>query len=1244
MEKLPENSVRILFQLNDASLRTKIISLLAENFDELQLYTATSHESLLHALAQKPYDAVIAGSLRTSLDRTETMEQKKRASRPLFILITRNAAPKTTAVNVVLSAEEADLDRIPDLIRRHKQDLTNKWQSLDPFETSHDAIFLETLEGDILDCNSAAAETYGYSKSELCSLNVRDLITGNGNVRLHEHMAEQAGAGELFVEAEGKRKDGTSFPLEIRTQVVSIDGEKRVVAHVHGITDRKHTQKGLLRSERLYRTLFEQAKDAIFIEAQDDRILDANPKACQLMGYSHDELTQMTVPELQAPEVRKSPGTALKWELSQHQGKPFESVNLHRDGTRIPVEVTNSVLNHQGRQYVLSIVRDISDRQRTEREQETQRERLRRQQDILIRLSTDTELINQPLRTTLQKIIAETSRVLAVRRASIWQRTGMSDSIRCLTLVREAQDEVPENLQITQETMPRYFLILESRRAVAVSDVMHDPRTAELKTYWQKLGITSTLDVPVRRDGIIVGIVCYESTGEPRVWSDDEITFASQVANLITQIFIGHDLRRRAEELIAISQISRQITGRRNLEEVLQFITRRASEILEADVGGFFALDDDNQLVSTIEGLDTPINSQNEKRAYLRRLKPLFEHLRKSHAPVHVPNRDGSATPLDLKKVMHAMNLTALLIVPMHKQNKLIGSIGVGTQVPRQFTPEEISFLITLAQQSVNAVENARILQSEQERRELAEALSEAAAVVNSKLEPEEVLDRILEQVARVIDGDTFNIMLLEEGKAFIARHRGYETHRGDLPSDRFMPIDDYPVLKSMIRSQEPLIISDTLQASDWVSKIQREWRRSYIGTPICIGSQTVGFLNVNSRQTGKFDPADGRRLKAFADYAATAIQNARLFQRLREYAGSLEQKVRARTAELQAQYARLEAVLNSTTDGIIVTTAQGGILQENPIVKAWHSEVFSAEDVKRFQEAVPLLAENAPNHPEVVLEMTNLDLQLRAAPITGRDTGKADVVIAVHDVSHLKTLERMKSQFISDVSHELRTPVTTIKLYLQLLRQSSSEKHDTYLNALETEANRQANLIQEILEFSSLDAAQHEMQRSPIQLNELVEAVVASQRPVAEQNDITLKRTNHKSIPSALGNPEKIKRVLINLVVNAIQYTATGGEVTLTTDTEHGEGQDWAIVRVKDTGFGIPTAELPHIFKRFYRGEKPRSLQISGTGLGLAIVKEIMELHHGWVNVESELDKGSTFTIGLPIAGTIAAHLTGQS
>jgi signal transduction histidine kinase len=269
------------------------------------------------------------------------------------------------------------------------------------------------------------------------------------------------------------------------------------------------------------------------------------------------------------------------------------------------------------------------------------------------------------------------------------------------------------------------------------------------------------------------------------------------------------------------------------------------------------------------------------------------------------------------------------------------------------------------------------------------------------------------------------------------------------------------------------------------------------------------------------------------------------------------------------------------------------------------------------------------------MLELTGLDLELSAAPISEPVAGEAATVVAIHDVSHLKALDRIKTRFVSNVSHELRTPATTIKLYADLM-QRHPERWEEYATVLAQEANRQARLVEDILEISRIDAGRMEMNPRPTSLDELANIAIVNYRTLAQERGVTLERrpmNPSEARPVALVDPERMMQVLNNLVANAIYYTPEGGKVTISTSQERAERRTWATMTVEDTGMGIPEEELSHVFERFFRGEQPQLMQLPGTGLGLAIVKEIIELHGGRVTLESQIGEGTAFTVWLPLA-----------
>ncbi|MFO7740959.1 MAG: GAF domain-containing protein [Anaerolineae bacterium] len=573
------------------------------------------------------------------------------------------------------------------------------------------------------------------------------------------------------------------------------------------------------------------------------------------------------------------------------------------------------------------------------------------------------------------------------------------------------------------------------------------------------------------------------------------------------------------------------------------------------------------------------------------------------------------------------------LAVPVKIGDEVVAVLNLeGTRLDA-FDEEDLAFYTAIAGQLGMAMENARLFEAERKQRQLSEALEEAAAAVSSTLNLEQVLDRILEQVERVVSGDTFNIMLIEDGRARIVRWRGYEkTGVADEASRRVLPVSEYPTLTRMSQTGRSIVIPDTAMDEDWIPREGWDWLRSYVATPIQLGGTIVGFLNVDSMRPGQFNSDDARRLETFASHAATAIENARLYERLSDHAETLGERVAERTAQLRAQYARLEAILDSTVNGIVVTGPDGELVLANPVARDWLTKSLSPDEATLLRETVRHLGEHADENPERVLELTGLDLQLRAARIMEPGVKEATAVVAIHDISHLKALDRMKSRFVSNVSHELRTPIATIKLFAHLMRKQPGRWRE-YLEPLAQEADHQADLVEDILEISRVDAGRLEINPERTNLEELAEVVVTNHETRAQEEGLTLTYRPTQSRPVSLVDVNRMMQVLDNLINNAVRYSPGGGTVTVSTGRSEAKGRDWATITVSDTGMGIPENELPHVFDRFFRGEEPQTMQISGTGLGLAIVKEIVELHGGRVTVESKVGEGSTFTVWLPLA-----------
>ena len=230
-----------------------------------------------------------------------------------------------------------------------------------------------------------------------------------------------------------------------------------------------------------------------------------------------------------------------------------------------------------------------------------------------------------------------------------------------------------------------------------------------------------------------------------------------------------------------------------------------------------------------------------------------------------------------------------------------------------------------------------------------------------------------------------------------------------------------------------------------------------------------------------------------------------------------------------------------------------------------------------------------------------------------------------------LQDLDRLKSKFVSDVSHELRTPVTNLGMYLDLLERGNPEKQAKYFSILNQQMERLSKLVEDTLSLSRLEAGLSETLFESVELNTIVCEAVTAHLPRAEAAGLTLTFEAEEHLPAILGDPEKLNQVATNLIANAVNYTEQGSVRVSTYMNRNGDGDRVCLV-VEDTGIGIHPEDMEHLFDRFYRGQDVSQSTKPGTGLGLSIVKEIVDQHRGEIEIGSEVNHGTSFTISLPI------------
>lgn len=341
-----------------------------------------------------------------------------------------------------------------------------------------------------------------------------------------------------------------------------------------------------------------------------------------------------------------------------------------------------------------------------------------------------------------------------------------------------------------------------------------------------------------------------------------------------------------------------------------------------------------------------------------------------------------------------------------------------------------------------------------------------------------------------------------------------------------------------------------------------------------------------------------------------------------------------------------MQSVLANMTGGILMVDREGQIalvnreaerilhMQGDQLLGKPYHVLKRNYDFMKFVEEGTLHKEYLQDERNVY-DPEERTLNFDGVPMSGDDGSYRGMLFLLQDVTDIRRLERMRSEFVANVSHELKTPIAAVRGFAETLLAGGVKDQDTmrsFLQIIYDESDRLNRLIGDILELSKIESKRIPLEYAPIHLKELLDSVKEVLLPAANKKSIAMQL----DIPEHLfleGDEDRLRQIFMNLISNAISYTLEGGKVKVSAEVVN-EGGEHETIRfsVSDTGIGIPKKDLPRIFERFYRVDKARSRGSGGTGLGLSIVKHLVDLHRGTIGVVSKVGEGTTFILELPL------------
>jgi PAS domain S-box-containing protein len=401
---------------------------------------------------------------------------------------------------------------------------------------------------------------------------------------------------------------------------------------------------------------------------------------------------------------------------------------------------------------------------------------------------------------------------------------------------------------------------------------------------------------------------------------------------------------------------------------------------------------------------------------------------------------------------------------------------------------------------------------------------------------------------------------------------------------------------------------------------------RAVIGLPLRLHDRVTGVLWVGYKRARRFDETEKRFLYTLAGQAAVVAANAQLFE------------------DVEGERARLSAILNSTNDIVVVVDERGRLLLSNPAATRTYGLLPEQVIGLAVSQAItdPALHDLCTRHMDVGSAVTDEvqapDGRTFSASVSALAGGGR--VVTLRDITYLKELDQMKSDFVHTVSHDLRSPLTYMRGYTSMVSMVGelNEKQEGFLEKIMLGIEQMTALIDDLLDIGKIEAGVGiEIERC--WLPGIVQAVVDDLGLRAKQQEIELTADLPAETPPTMADRTLLREAYRNLVENAIKYTPGPGRVHVA--LRAGEGA--LVVSVRDTGIGIALENQHRLFEKFYRIKRRDTVHIKGTGLGLAIVKSIADRHKGRVWVESKLDQGSTFYFAIPLVAPEAADGQGS-
>ncbi len=639
----------------------------------------------------------------------------------------------------------------------------------------------------------------------------------------------------------------------------------------------------------------------------------------------------------------------------------------------------------------------------------------------------------------------------------------------------------------------------------------------------------------------------------------------------------------------------------------------------------------------------------------------------------------------------------AWMAAPLSAGDENIGVMIAAAYEPEvRFTVEDESFFVTVAAYTASILERHTLYENLEARARQLNTLNEIGNLLASSLDLDVVLDLVVRNAAKLLDAAAGSLLLLDEGSGDLvfrvaSGEAGQQLIGQRVPSGK-------GIVGAAFAENRPVIVNSTEQDRRWYDGIDKRSKfttHAILAVPLNARGRTIGVLELLNRNDGRpFTEEDAELLLAFGAQAAIAIENARLFTttdqalqaRIEELTilQQIDRQLNATLdyAEVMGQTLEWAIRITGTSVGLIAALheeedgtrglrllAHQGYPAD--IFKRYSEEEFWPLDrgligytvLKGETTLVTQVSKDehyAPVIPGMQAQLTvPIKREDRVIGVIALESDNAEsfnednvalitrladhAAIAIENARLFQQVQRAneaKTEFVSFVSHELKQPMTSIKGYTDLLMKgiggSLSEQQKQFLQVIRANVERMRRIVSDLLDVTRIESGRLRLEMGDVIPAEVVsEAVRAFEQAIAAKSqELHVEIEPH--LPTVRGDRGRLLQVLTNLLSNANKYTPEGGRITVRVDRWEENGRLYVRWSVEDTGVGMKPEEMERLFTKYFRSKNPAVREEQGTGLGLVITRSIVEMHGGYVTVESEWGKGSTFSFVIPVEGEV--------